>query len=183
MAKNDHWLNKKSTHWLTDFPKKVGTLNFISSCANNYIALPPSGIPFNLHRIVKTSVFARKAHVELIREMRSFRRYNKQQFHNEVASIPRSVVESFDCLNNAVFAWKTLFVDAANRHAPIKKLRMKGTIKPLFTKELSYQEVDKKSGSRNIKAAEAASYYKNLIEFSLGPKETWRTLNSVWVTR
>ena len=47
-----------------------------------------------------------------------------------------SVVESFDDLNDAVSAWNTLFVDVANRHAPIKKLRTKRAIKPWITKEL-----------------------------------------------
>ena len=47
-----------------------------------------------------------------------------------------SVVESFDDLNDAVSAWNTLFLDVANRRAPIKKLRMKGTIKPWITKKL-----------------------------------------------
>ena len=53
-----------------------------------------------------------------------------------MADIPWSVVESFDDLNDAVSAWNTLFVDVANRHAPIKKLRIKRAIKPWITKEL-----------------------------------------------
>ena len=172
----------------------------------------------NLHRIVSHGVqeFAAsdhsvvfavkkagvcKAHAE-IREMRSFKRYNKEQFRSEVASIPWSVVESFGDLNDAISAWNTLFLDVANRHAPIKKLRMKRTIKPWITKELKeimagrdYAfKVAKRSGdeqekwnnyrrlknltNRKIRAAEA-TYYKNLIESAQGPKETWCTLNSV----
>ena len=76
-----------------------------------------------------------KAHAEIC-ETRSFKRYNKEQFHSEVADIPWSVVESFDDLNDAVSAWNTLFIDVANRHAPIKKLRIKRAIKPWITKEL-----------------------------------------------
>ena len=79
---------------------------------------------------------------------------------------------------------------------------MKRTIKPWITKELKeimaerdYAfKVAKRSGgeqekwdnyrrlknltNRKIRAAEA-TYYKNLIESAQGPKETWRTLNSV----
>ena len=68
--------------------------------------------------------------------MRSFKCYNQEQFRGEVAGISSSVVESFDDLNDAVSAWNNLFVDVANRHAPIKKLRMKHAIKLWITKEL-----------------------------------------------
>jgi len=141
-----------------------------------------------------------KAHAE-IREVRSFKRYNKEQFRSEVAGVPWSVVESFDDLNDAVSAWNTLFVDVANRHAPIKKLRTKRAIKPWITKELKdvmaerdyAYKIAKRSGgkqemwhnyrklknltNRKMKAAEAL-YYKKLIESAQGPKEMWRALNS-----
>lgn len=76
-----------------------------------------------------------KAHARIC-AARSFKRYNKEKFRSEVADIPWSVVESFDDLNDAVSAWNTLFVDVVNRHAPIKKLRIKRAIKPWITKEL-----------------------------------------------
>ena len=53
-----------------------------------------------------------------------------------MADIPWSVIESFDDLNDAVSAWNTLFIDVANRHAPIKKPRIKRAIKLWITKEL-----------------------------------------------
>jgi len=37
----------------------------------------------------------------------SFKRYNNEQFGNEVADIPWSVVELFHDLNDAVSAWNT----------------------------------------------------------------------------
>ena len=106
----------------------------------------------NLHRIVShgvqefavsdhSVVFAVKkagvckAHAEIC-EMMSFKRYNKEQFHSEVADIPWSVIESFDDLNDAVSAWNTLFIDVANSHAPIKKPGIKRAIKLWITKEL-----------------------------------------------
>jgi len=51
--------------------------------------------------------------------MRSFKRYNKEQFRSELTDIPWSVVESLIDLNDAASAWKTVFVDVANRHASI----------------------------------------------------------------
>ena len=54
-----------------------------------------------------------------IREIRSSKRYNKEQFCKDVADIPWSTVESFDDINDAALAWNSLFVDVANWHAPI----------------------------------------------------------------
>ena len=53
-----------------------------------------------------------------------------------MSDISWSVVESFDDLNEAVSAWNSLFVDVANCHAPIKKLRLNCAIKPWITKDL-----------------------------------------------
>ena len=58
-----------------------------------------------------------KAHVE-IRDVRSFKHYNKNHFRRDIASVPWSVIESFDDINDAVVAWNNLFVDVANQHAP-----------------------------------------------------------------
>lgn len=68
--------------------------------------------------------------------MRSFKRYNKEQFRSEVAGIPCSGVESFDDLNMP-FLLGTLFLSMLPiiMHL-IKKLRMKRTIKLWIIKEL-----------------------------------------------
>ncbi len=134
-----------------------------------------------------------------IREVRSFKRYNREHFCKDIAGIPWSVVESFDDINDAVSAWNNLFIDVANRHAPLKRIRTKGGLKPWITsdiKELMAErdhalKIAKKSGqnwdnyrnlknltNRKIKAAEA-EYYKELIESSAGPKEMWSSLNSL----
>ena len=136
-----------------------------------------------------------------IREIRSFKRYNKEQFCKDVADIPWSTVESFDDINDAASAWNSLFVDVANRHTPIKRLRTKGALKPWLTndlKELMAErvcafKVAKRSGgqqqwdnyrklknftNRKKKAVEA-EYYKNLIKSAVGPREMWHSLNSV----
>ena len=136
-----------------------------------------------------------------IREIRSFKRYNKEQFFKDVADIPWSTVESFDDINDAASAWNSLFADVANRHTPIKRLRTKGALKPWITndlKELMAErvcafKVAKRLGgqqqwdncrklknftNRKIKAMEA-EYYKNLIKSAVGPREMWHSLNSV----
>ena len=51
-----------------------------------------------------------KAHVE-IRDVRSFKHYNKNHFRRDIASVLWSVIESFDDINDAVVAWNNLFFD------------------------------------------------------------------------
>jgi len=111
------------------------------------------------------------------------------------------VLESFDDINDAVVAWNNLFVDVANQHVPLKRIRSKQASKPWITndlKELMAERdyalrVAKRSGNqeqwneyrrlknftnRKIKSAEAL-HYKNLIESAENPKVLWRSLNSV----
>ncbi|PFX15414.1 hypothetical protein AWC38_SpisGene20370 [Stylophora pistillata] len=141
-----------------------------------------------------------KAHVE-IRDVRSFKHCDKNHFRKDVASVPWSVIESFDDINDAVVAWNNLFVDVANQHAPLKIIRTKHASKPWITndlKELMAERhyalrVAKRYGNqeqwneyrrlknftnRKIKSAEAF-HYKNLIESAENPKDMWRSLNSV----
>ena len=137
-----------------------------------------------------------------VREVRSYKRYNKEYFCRDVNEVPWNVIEVSKDMGGAVNAWNTLFNDVANRHAPIKKLRTKNTTKPWISddiKELMAErdyafKVAKRSGgekqkwdhyrkiknftNRKVKSAEA-EYYKNLINSANGPKDTWKALNSV----
>ena len=133
--------------------------------------------------------------------VRSFKRYNKEQFIKDIAAIPWGILESFNDINDAVGIWNELFVDVANRHAPLKKIRMKSSSKPWISNDLRKlmskrdyaKRVAKKSGAKEqwdnyrslknltnkkLKSAEAL-HYKNLIESAADLKERWRSLNSV----
>lgn len=63
-----------------------------------------------------------KAHVE-IGDVRSFKHYNRENFQRDIASVPWSVIESFDDINDAAVAWNNLFIDVANQHAPLTRIR------------------------------------------------------------
>ena len=136
-----------------------------------------------------------------IRDVRSFKHYNKEYFQRNIASVPWSVIESFDDINYALVAWNNLFVDVANQHAPSKRIRTKHASKPWITYDLKeliagrdyalrvakrfsnqeqwneYRRL-KNFTNRKIKSAEAL-HYKNLIESADNPKDMWRSLNSV----
>ena len=71
-----------------------------------------------------------------IREVRSYKRYNREHFCKDITGIPWSVIESFDVINDAVSAWNSLFIDVANRHATLKRKRIKGGLKPWLTNDI-----------------------------------------------
>jgi len=81
-----------------------------------------------------------------VREVRSFKRYNKEQFLKDIAAISWNILESFDDINDAVGIWNDLFVDVANRHAPLKKIRMKSSSKPWISNDLRKTQARRNNG-------------------------------------
>ena len=59
------------------------------------------------------------------------------RFVNDLKNIDWNVVDNQENVNDAVKVWDQLFSDVANRHAPIRKLRMKGRHAPWITSNLS----------------------------------------------
>ena len=56
---------------------------------------------------------------------RNYRRLNSNNLLHDLNAIPWSVVETFDDVDDAWYAWKSLFVNIINTHAPIRKFRVK----------------------------------------------------------
>ena len=113
-----------------------------------------------------------KAHVE-IRDVRSFKHYNKNHFRRDIASVPWSVIESFDDINDAVVAWKPWITN------DLKELMAERDYALRIAKRSGNQEQWneyrrlKNFTNRKIKSAEAL-HYKNLIESAENPKDMWR---------
>ena len=118
-----------------------------------------------------------KAHVE-IRDVRSFKHYNKNHFRRDIASVPWSVIESFDDINDAVVAWKPWITNdlkelMAERDYALRVAKRSGNQEQWN----EYRRL-KNFTNRKIKSAEAL-HYKNLIESAENPKDMWHSLNSV----
>ena len=58
-------------------------------------------------------------------EYRSYRGYTKEAFVNELNQIDWSIIDMHDDIDSAVDAWNSVFSDVINRHAPIRKTRIK----------------------------------------------------------
>ncbi|XP_028403934.1 uncharacterized protein LOC114526522 [Dendronephthya gigantea] len=135
-------------------------------------------------------------------EFRSYKRYQKRNFIQDLRSADWSVVDDEPTVDLAVLAWNNLFLSIANKHAPIKTTRIKGSKLPWLTTELMdamrkrdfYRKMAKKSNLqrhwtlykdlRNFVNSEVkrckAEYYTRLIdENKQNHSALWKTLNEV----
>ena len=69
-------------------------------------------------------------------EYRSYREYDKSSFIKDLKETDWNMVDLNGDVDPAVEMWNTLFTDVANRHAPIKKTRIKGAKTPSMTSDL-----------------------------------------------
>ena len=76
-------------------------------------------------------------------------------------AIPWSVLECFEDINDAVAIWNELFIDVANRHAPLKKIRMKSASKPWISKDLREQMAERDYAKRIAKKSGAQEQWNN----------------------
>lgn len=135
-------------------------------------------------------------------EYRSFKSYNKTQFIQDLRQVDWSYVDNEENIDSSVTLWNKLFLNIANMHAPVKRLRVKGTKLPWMTTHLSeamherdffhkkalrsnstrYWNLYKKA--RNNVNAEVrkckSEYYSRLInENKHNHSALWKTLNEV----
>ena len=69
-------------------------------------------------------------------EYRSYRKYNKEQFCSDLKEMPWNEIDTFGCIDEAPTHWESLFNRVADKHAPIKKQRVKGFKTPWVTNEV-----------------------------------------------
>ena len=70
-------------------------------------------------------------------ESRSFKNYDKSAFLKDLASLPWNIVDTTDCVDDAVYLWERMFNGVADDHAPIRIRRRKGHKTPWVTAKLS----------------------------------------------
>ena len=135
-------------------------------------------------------------------EYRSYKRYQKCAFIQDLSQVDWNVVNDEPNVDRAVLMWNEMFLCSANRHAPIKRTRIKGTKLPWMTVQLKdaiqkrdyYHRKAKQCNSarfwalykkaRNFVNAEVkkckAEYYYNVIkENKKNSTALWKTLNEV----
>ena len=69
-------------------------------------------------------------------EYRSYRTFEKNSFIRDRKAVDWNILDEADNLDSAVEVWNLLFSDIANKHAPIKKIRIKRTQTPWLKAKL-----------------------------------------------
>ena len=90
-------------------------------------------------------------------EYRSYRTYDKNAFINDLKEVDWDLVTNRDNINSAVNGWNEMFLNIANRHAPLKQPRVKGIQIPWMTSNLNQAMRDRDYHHR--KAIKSQSSY------------------------
>ena len=67
---------------------------------------------------------------------RIFKHYQPDAFCADIEQAPWSILDVFDDVNDKLFAFNELFCDILDRHAPIKKIKIRGRPLPYVTDEI-----------------------------------------------
>ena len=135
-------------------------------------------------------------------EFRSYKRYCEDAFINELDEVNWHLIDDIPDIDTAVAAWSSMFTDVADRHAPIKKLRVKGCSTPWLMSDLSTAMRERDSYHRKAIRSNSPSmwkkfrklklsvnkqlrecktnYFRDLIQKNSGNSaKLWKTLNEV----
>ena len=67
---------------------------------------------------------------------RSFRKYNADQFANDIAHIPWDTIDLMDSVDEKLDAFNDLFLNCLNAHAPLKTVKLQRKPNPFITDEI-----------------------------------------------
>ena len=133
---------------------------------------------------------------------RNFRKFNKENFRNDITSQNWDQIYNSTDPNEMWSQWKCLFLPIANKHAPLRTMRVRARSSPWITSTLKRCMHDrdilkiKASKSKNpsdwmqfkkqrnivnkeIRLAKQA-YYQNTFNENKGDsKRTWQTINEL----
>lgn len=133
---------------------------------------------------------------------RCFKHFDPEKFREELANINWTCIDDIISPSEMLLAWERLFLEIANKHAPIKSKRVRHTNSPWLTSDLKqlihHRNYLKKQATKTsdpqawvdfkqlrntvnneIKTAKT-TYFREKIENNKGnPKALWKTINSL----
>ena len=66
---------------------------------------------------------------------RVYKTFKRDEFLTDLQSIPFSVMDIFDDVNDKLFVFESLYMDVVNEHAPLKRVHLRGNQVPFMTKQ------------------------------------------------
>lgn len=153
-----------------------------------------------IYAIRKISIPIKKVHT--IIETRNYKHFSEETFTAELSNVDWESITQLENPNDIWFNWKEKFLSIVNKHAPIKKKRIRNKRSPWLNKDICKLLFDRdklkstaiRSGdsqdwasykrSKNIvtnkiKKAKSKYYHDQLKDNSNNPSETWKILNEV----
>lgn len=133
-------------------------------------------------------------------ECRNFKNFDEKQFTSSLKSTKWPLINEFDDINKACDAWKSVFLEIIDKHAPCRSFRVRNKPCPWINSELKQKmfardSLKKKAmlannpeiwlayrRQRNVVSSEIKKvkkqYFQSEINANRGnPKETWKILN------
>lgn len=135
-------------------------------------------------------------------ESRNFKNFQAESFRTDLSSMPWDNIKTFDNPNDMWQNWKDMFLTVIDKHAPLKKRRIRNKKSPWLNSEIKRQMIArdklkalaiKTNSSQNwadyknaknrlnnaIKTTKSKYYLNRFKDLSGQPKEIWKTINEV----
>ena len=133
-------------------------------------------------------------------ECRNFKNFDEKQFTSSLKSTKWPLINEFDDINKACDAWKSMFLEVIDKHAPCRSFRVRNKPCPWINAEIKQKMFNRDSlkkkamltnnpetwlayrRQRNIVSSEIKKvkkqYFQSEINTNRGnSKETWKILN------
>lgn len=88
-----------------------------------------------VHEFAQTKV--KRPPPEIIRA-RSYNNFDKVKFSKDIGEAPWSVCEVFDNLDDCYWAWKQIFGEICNKHAPFHEFKVRHQSLPWITPQIRH---------------------------------------------
>ena len=96
---------------------------------------------------------------------RSFKNYQQNAFLRDISMVLWCIIDYFDDIDDSLYAFNTLFNEVQDKHAPIRKVRIRGRLSPYITdeiRELMKSRDRRRKIARKTRNPDAWAAYKNL---------------------
>lgn len=153
-----------------------------------------------VYAIRKISVSSKTSHT--ITEIRNFKNFCVDDFNDDLKNIPWGEVDKFDDPNQMWCCWKMMFLGVINKHAPLKKKRIRNkkspwlnagikrsmierdklkstAIRTNFSEDWSNYKKAKNRVNNKIKETKTQYYKEHFRSNSGKPREIWKSINEV----
>ena len=132
---------------------------------------------------------------------RIFKNYQQDDFLWDISMVPWCIVDCFDDIDDRVYALNTLFSEVLDKHAPIKKVKIRGRPSPYITDEIRelmksrdrWRKIARRTGKpdawttyknlrndvkRKIRSAERAFAADQITSNPNNSSQLWKTIRS-----